>query len=88
MGAYLQGFESVIMKYAMILYSEKLEELGVFFKQLGYVHDEFQVECLPEDAELVGQTIKESIIKAGELLGSTCPLDGEYQIGTSWAETH
>ena len=88
MGAYLQGFEAVIMKKAMVLYQQRLNEKGIIFNQLGFIHDELQVETTPEHADIVGQTIVDSIIDAGVLLNSKCPLDGEYKIGSSWGETH
>ena len=88
MGAYLQGFEAVVMKKAMVMYHKRLWEMGIEFQQVGYVHDEYQVECPPEHAEIVGETIRQSIIDAGTELGLTCPLDGEYKVGSSWAETH
>ena len=88
MGAYLQGFEAVIMKKAMVLYHKKLHEMGIPFAQCAFVHDEFQVECPPEHAKTVGETIKASIVQAGVELGSLCPLDGDWREGRSWAHTH
>lgn len=29
-----------------------------------------------------------SIVDAGEFFKFRCPLDGEYKIGSNWAETH
>lgn len=88
MGAYLQGFEAVVMKTAMVLYQERLQELGIPFNQLAYVHDEFQVETPEEYTEIVGKTIVWAIKEAGLRLKVNCPLDGEYKVGNSWAETH
>jgi len=88
MGAFLQGFEAVIMKWAMILYQNRLTTDNVPFKQVGYVHDEFQIETSPEYADQVGKTVVWSIEEAGKLLGSNCPLTGEFHVGASWGETH
>jgi DNA polymerase I len=88
MGAYLQGFEAVIMKWAMHLYHAKLQSEGVPFQQVAFVHDEFQIETPPEYADKVGNTVVWSIEEAGRLLKSKCPLTGEFRVGTSWAETH
>lgn len=88
MSLYLQGFEAVIMKYAMCIYSETLRRKNIPFKQVNFVHDEFQVETPKEYAHDVGQAIVDAIRIAGEKLKSNCPLDGEYKIGRSWAETH
>ncbi len=88
MGAYLQGFEAVIMKWAMYLYQKKLREEGIPFTQVAFVHDEVQVETPLEFSTKVGETIVWAIKEAGVMLGSKCPLDGEYKVGYSWAETH
>ena len=88
MGAYLQGFEAVIMKWAMREHHRRLHEQKILFRQVAHVHDEAQLECPPEYAEIVGKTAVECIEWAGKKLGSICPLTGEYKIGTSWAETH
>lgn len=88
MSLYLQGFEAVIMKKTMVLYQTKLKELGIPFKQVAMVHDEFQIECLWEHAEIVGKAVVDAIRQAGIIYKSNCPLDGEYKIGSSWARTH
>ena len=72
----------------MYKYHQKLTKAGVYFKQVSVVHDEFQVECNPEDAELVGKTIAESMKEAGEFFKVRIPIDGEYKIGLNWKETH
>ena len=88
MGAFLQGFEAVVMKLAMKLWHEELDQKKIPFKLVATVHDEFQVETFWEYGEQVGEAIARSIKKAGEILGSNCPLDGGYKIGRTWAETH
>ncbi len=88
MGAYLQGFEAVIMKHAMKIYHDVLESKGIPFQQVVYVHDELQTECPPEHAEEVGKTMAWAIEEAGRRLGSKSPLAGKHSVGNSWATTH
>jgi DNA polymerase I-like protein with 3'-5' exonuclease and polymerase domains len=52
------------------------------------VHDEVQFSCDPRRAHEYGQRFVNAIKKAGETFNLLCPLDGEYKIGTNWAETH
>jgi DNA polymerase I-like protein with 3'-5' exonuclease and polymerase domains len=52
------------------------------------VHDEWQLEVLEKDADRVGKMGVEAIIDAGDYLYLTCPLDGEYNVGNNWSETH
>lgn len=88
MSFYLQSFEQAVIKLTMYRYHQKLLKLGIPFKQVAVVHDEFQVECNPEDAETVGKTIAESMTEAGEKLKVRIRIDGEYKIGRNWLETH
>jgi DNA polymerase-1 len=88
MSMYLQGFEAVIMKTAINFYHTFLEQKNIPFKQVAFVHDEVQIETLPEHADIVGKTVVDSIKLAGEFFKTKCPLDGEYKVGHNWAETH
>jgi DNA polymerase I-like protein with 3'-5' exonuclease and polymerase domains len=82
----LQGAGAVVMKQAVIHLYELLD--GIDFKLVAQVHDEWQIECLPEVAEFVGKAAVDAIIQAGVTFNLNCPLDGEYRIGSNWAETH
>lgn len=84
----LQSFETCVMKYAMWSAHRVLKKAGKDVKLLAVVHDEMQVECNPEDAEFVGETIKKAYEEAGEFFKSNCPITGEYIIGKNWLETH
>ena len=82
----LQSCGAIVMKQALVLATEKLK--NVPHKFVGNIHDEFQVETPNEHAETVGKALVQSIIEAGEVLEMRCPLDGEFKIGKTWAETH
>ena len=82
----LQSCGAIIMKQALVIASNRL--CNVPHKFVANVHDEFQVETTPEHADLVGRELVNAIIEAGEVLNLRCPLDGEYKIGKTWAETH
>ena len=101
MSTFLQSYETIIMKRAMVETYKKLSKMFVDVRdsigrvsladlnwQVAVVHDEFQWDCREEDAKTVGQVIKESIIEAAEYFKSYCPMDGEFMIGDSWKETH
>ena len=82
----LQGAGAVVMKQAVIHLYDLLDRVD--FKLVAQVHDEWQIECRPEDAEYVGKSAVQAIIQAGETFNLNCPLDGEYRVGSNWAETH
>jgi DNA polymerase I-like protein with 3'-5' exonuclease and polymerase domains len=84
----LQSAGAIVMKQALVIASAKLAEYGYPYKLVAQVHDEFQVEVPDAYAERVGRVFRNSIREAGRVLDMRCPLDGEYQIGDSWAETH
>jgi DNA polymerase I-like protein with 3'-5' exonuclease and polymerase domains len=56
--------------------------------QVAHIHDEIQLQVRKEIAEDVGKISVQSIQNAGKVLGFRCPLDGEFKIGSNWAETH
>lgn len=88
----LQSAGAIVMKKALVLAYDSLQaqglKPGVDFEVVLSVHDEYQVECLEKHAETIGKTLRQSIIDAGLHFKLRCPLDGEYKIGDSWAETH
>lgn len=88
----LQSAGAVIMKQALVCLDENLQVHGlvpgVDYEFVANVHDEFQIEVLPEYAEFVGQSCQQALAEAGERLNFACPITGEYVIGNSWKETH
>ena len=82
----LQGAGAVVMKQAIVILYDLLARVD--FKLVAQVHDEWQIECKPEDADFIGKSCVNSMIFAGEILQLNCPLDGEYRVGNSWADTH
>jgi DNA polymerase-1 len=85
----LQNGEACVMKYANILWRQQAKEAGIDFKQVNFVHDEWQVEVNSmEEAEILGKIQREAITQVGLDLGIKCPLAGTTDIGKNWAETH
>lgn len=88
----LQGGGAVVMKKALVLLHERLTSCGlVHGKHYGYcanVHDEWQIECMPQHADFIGASGKSAITDAGNALGVLCRLDGAFDIGANWHETH
>jgi len=84
----LQGAGAVVMKKALILFDKHLREANLEYKFVANIHDEWQMEVPKDQAELIGAMGVRSIIEAGESFNMNCPLDGEYNIGDNWSETH
>jgi DNA polymerase-1 len=84
----LQSAGAIVMKQALVLLDKKIRLLKLNANFVANVHDEWQIECSEEDADLVGDIAVQSIKEAGQVLKMRCPLDGEYKKGKTWAQTH
>ena len=97
LAGYLQNGESVIMKRANVLWRNRLLKEKIPFKQVNFVHDEWQLE-VPNDQELALYTaniLADSIRQVGEDLKLNCPMAGSFlnqhkqlAIGANWSITH
>jgi DNA polymerase I len=58
------------------------------FQFVLWIHDELQVICRAEIADQIGAVLVRCAQQAGADYGFKLPLDSEYVIGSSWAETH
>lgn len=84
----LQSGGVIAMKVCSIFIDQNLETEGLDSWKVGDIHDEGQMDCLPAEAEATGKLAVQCLRDAGEFLNLTVPLDGEYKIGSTWADTH
>ena len=84
----LQGAGAIVMKQALVILDERLSKLGVDYKFVANVHDEWQIEVEEAYADMVGKLGVQAIEEAGRVLEMRCPLTGAYRVGNSWKETH
>lgn len=88
----LQSAGAVIMKQAMVNFHKLMLNQGLIhgpdYRQVLWIHDEFQVECKPELGTLVGETLVLAIRQTTTDFAFRCPLDGEFKVGKNWADTH
>jgi len=84
----LQAAGAIVMKQALIILDSYAKQWDIDYKFIGNVHDEVQSEVAKDQAEKFGWLAVECLKAAGLHFKLRCPLDGEYQIGTTWAETH
>lgn len=90
----LQSSGAVVCKYWMINLHKELRKhgyvSGVDFKQAAYVHDELQIAFNPKviSGETLGKIAQDSIRKVGELLNVRIPLDSDWSVGDTYADTH
>ena len=86
----LQSAGALICKQWMVEFDKALKDKGLSesCQQVAWVHDEIQLETKEDMANEIGELAVECIKKAGEHFSIRCELDGEYNIGDNWAETH
>lgn len=84
----LQSCGAIVMKVAIVKCVETLEARRIPYKLVAQVHDEFQIETPEHFGKAVGIIARQSIIDAGLELDMSCPMDGDWAIGKTWADTH
>lgn len=99
LAGYLQNGEACIMKHANRKWRKDLDQAGINYKQVNFIHDEWQTE-VDDNMELalyVAQVQADAIKWAGEQFGLNCPMAGSfkgdhglngYSIGYDWFMTH
>jgi DNA polymerase I-like protein with 3'-5' exonuclease and polymerase domains len=88
-----KALNTLLQSAGAIVMKKSLQLLTVAANDIDYIkvidmHDEGQCEVIPEQAQLFGELAVQSIRDAGKHFNSNIPLDGEYKVGTNWAETH
>ena len=84
----LQSAGAIVMKKALVIFDNKLRKHWLEHMFVANIHDEWQMEVPKEHAKTIGELGVSSIIEAGEVFKLRCPLDGEYDTGGNWSETH
>ena len=79
---------SLVVKKAMVIYTEEAEHISDHYNQMLWVHDEFQCEAHPDVADELGEIMVDSFRQAGEYYKLNIPLTGEYKVGLNWRNTH
>ena len=87
----IQSSGALIIKMATVILHNKLKEKNYdknICSMVAHVHDELQLQCKHCFADEIGTLAVQSIKDAGTHFNLRCPLDAEYKIGRTWADTH
>jgi DNA polymerase I len=88
----LQSAGAIVMKKALVILDQSLQREGFTpgceYEFVVNVHDEFQIDVKPEHIGKVKQLAEDSIRLAGEHYKFRCPLAGNADEGSTWAQTH
>jgi hypothetical protein len=84
----LQSAEGITCKAAVSYQMQKIKEEGLRAKPRIFYHDEAAWSVHPDDADRVGQILKDSFKEAPKWFGVECMDGGDAMIGTSYADVH
>lgn len=86
----IQSAGAILMKMATVILHKKLKDNNYNddVKMVAHIHDELQLQCKSSISNQVGELAKQSIIDAGIYYNFRCPLDAQFKIGKTWADTH
>ena len=84
----LQSCGSIVCKHFLCQIDKAVKEKKLDARPVANVHDEVQWEVYRNHAEEFGLITKQAMKEAEKILNFNCPLDSEFQIGTTWKETH
>ena len=84
----LQGAEGITCKAAVSYAMQKIKEEGLRASPRLFYHDEMAYVTHPDDAERVGQILKDAFKEAPKMFGVTCMDGGDPSFGGSYADVH
>ena len=84
----IQGAGAVVCKLWLINMIKRIRRTGVDAKLVASIHDEYQFEVLNKDIKKFGQLTKDAMKDTEIQLQMKCPLDNEWKVGKTWAQTH
>lgn len=86
----IQSAGALIMKMATVILHKKLKDKNYDndVQMVAHIHDELQLQCKHSISNEIGEIAKQSIIEAGIYFKFRCPLDAEFKVGGTWAQTH
>ena len=76
------------MAQGSIFLEDHIRRKGLDSIKVGDIHDEWQYDVAPKDAEEHARLACQAITEAGEELNLNIPMAGKSTIGHNWAETH
>ena len=84
----LQGAGAIICKQWLVHIMSRVYQKNLGVKLVASVHDEYQFEVLNKDVGDFCAITKIAMKETEQTLKLRCPLDNDYKVGATWAETH
>ena len=85
----LQSAGAILCKQWVAHIDREITKQGLDAYIVGWVHDEVQVACRTKEiAENVGDITRRVAEQTGQDFQINLPIEAEYQLGRTWADTH
>ena len=84
----IQGAGAVVCKVWLCNMNKRINRTGIDAKLVASIHDEYQFEVSNKVINKFGQLTKDAMKDTEKQLQMKCPLDNEWKVGKTWAETH
>ena len=88
MNTLLQGAGAIICKHWLLRITHRVYNKKLDVKLVASVHDEYQFEVHNKDVGEFCSITRIAMKETENLLKLRCPLDNDYKVGVTWAETH
>ena len=83
----LQSASSAISSKWVVLIANEIKKQNLDVTILGWIHDEVQM-AVKGDPDHVGNIARRCAEEAGEAFKIRLPIEAEYSVGRTWADTH
>ena len=84
----IQGAGAIICKHWLVCMTKKIYYSKLDVRLVASIHDEYQFEVRKDHVNRFCQITKQAMKETEKILKLKCPMDNEFKIGTTWAETH
>ncbi len=84
----LQGAGAIICKEWLKYITLQATKRNLNYRLVASIHDEYQFEVRKDQAQEFGEVTKTAMKITEQSLNVKCPLDSEYKVGKTWADTH
>ena len=88
MNTLIQGAGAIVCKHWLVSMIKKIYQSKLDVRLVASIHDEYQFEVRKDYVDKFCQVTKEAMKEAEKILKLKCPMDNEFKVGLTWADTH
>ena len=84
----IQGAGAIICKHWLVCMIKKIYYSKIDARLVASIHDEYQFEVRKDHVNRFCHITKEAMKETEKILKLKCPMDNEFKVGITWADTH